>query len=94
MVKEFQDEMYGTQTLEDFADSLEEDKLKEHFTSTTSLISDDPKLIYKELRDLNDVQIFTDMFVGSKKNKFEVIFDTGSNWFWVQSNACNNCNGE
>lgn len=34
------------------------------------------------------------MYVGSKKQKFDVIFDTGSNWFWVQSKECENCPGK
>jgi len=31
------------------------------------------------------------MYVGSNKQPLDVIFDTGSNWFWVQSSECDNC---
>lgn len=31
------------------------------------------------------------MYVGSNKQPFNVIFDTGSNWFFVMSDDCKNC---
>lgn len=31
------------------------------------------------------------MYVGSDKQPLDVIFDTGSNWFWVKSVDCDNC---
>lgn len=55
------------------------------------MISDDADVIVKNLDDFQDVQLFTEMYVGSEKQGLEVIFDTGSNWFWVQSSDCENC---
>lgn len=82
---------YGHASIEELKKKIDEGKLKTHFTSTTSMISDDPEVISKDLNDFHDVQLFTEMYVGSNKQPFDVIFDTGSNWFWVQSTECDNC---
>ena len=47
--------------------------------------------IIKDLKDFNDVQIYTKILIGDKKQPFEMIFDTGSNWLWVDSVDCENC---
>lgn len=82
---------YGHQSIGELRDKINSDKSKQHFTEATSLISDDPEFISKKLQDFRDVQIFTEMYVGSNRQPFDVIFDTGSNWFWVQSSKCSNC---
>ena len=40
------------------------------------------------------MQIFSKIYIGSNKQAFDLIFDTGSNWLWVNSRMCNNCNKE
>ena len=47
--------------------------------------------IVKKLTDLQDVQIFATIYIGSNQQPFEMIFDTGSNWLWVDSDECLNC---
>ena len=71
--------------MERLREKINSGKLKEHFTKTTSMIEEAPEVITKKLDDYQDVQIFTEMFLGSDKQRFEVIFDSGSNWFWVKS---------
>ena len=51
-------------------------------------------MITKRLRDYFDVQIFTKIYIGSNLQPFDMIFDTGSNWLWVNSRICSNCNDE
>ena len=46
------------------------------------------KLITAPIEDYQDVQIFTELYVGSQKEKFKVIFDTGSDWIWIYSRFC------
>ena len=48
-----------------------------------NLMEDD--IISKNISDYQDVQIFTTIFIGEKKEPFEMIFDTGSNWLWIDS---------
>ncbi len=31
------------------------------------------------------------MYLGSQKQMFEVIYDTGSAWLWVNDKQCSNC---
>ena len=38
-----------------------------------------------------DVQIFTEIYIGSNLQPFQMIFDTGSNWLWVSSRLCVSC---
>ena len=52
---------------------------------------DDDDLIDQTLRDYYDVQIFTRVLIGSDKESFDMIFDTGSNWLWVYTDECTNC---
>lgn len=44
------------------------------------------------LEDYQDVQVFGDLFIGSDKQKVELIMDTGSSVFWVPSTSCKSCN--
>lgn len=47
--------------------------------------------VVKNLTDYRDVQIYTKAYVGSSNQEFDMIFDTGSNWLWVDSRLCSNC---
>ena len=60
-------------------------------TALASLVKSDSKLITAPIEDYQDVQIFTEIYVGSQKEKFKVIFDTGSDWIWIYSRVCENC---
>ena len=48
-------------------------------------------MIERKLTDYRDVQIFTKILIGEKKEPFEMIFDTGSEVLWVDSKQCTNC---
>jgi len=47
--------------------------------------------IEKNLYDYFDIQIFSQIYIGSNKQKFDLIFDTGSSWVWVGHDLCNTC---
>ena len=47
--------------------------------------------IEKNLYDFYDIQLYANIFVGSNFQQFEMIFDTGSSWVWVQSEDCKRC---
>ena len=47
--------------------------------------------IEKNLYDFYDIQLYAVVYIGSNKQKFEMIFDTGSSWVWVQSEDCQHC---
>lgn len=51
----------------------------------------DDKEIEKDIINYEDVQYYSDLYIGSKMEKFTFIFDTGSEWLWVPSNLCTNC---
>lgn len=55
MVHEFQKSEYDNMSSEDLGRKIKEGKLKSHFTSTTSMIIDDPDIIKKKLDDFKDV---------------------------------------
>ena len=38
-----------------------------------------------------NIQYYGSIFIGDKYSKFNVIFDTGSNFLWIPSNNCYNC---
>lgn len=38
-----------------------------------------------------DIQLYSNIYVGSEREKFEMIFDTGSSWVWVQNDKCVDC---
>ena len=61
------------------------------FTGIQSLMSDDETLVVKNLRDFHDLQLFAQIYIGSEKQPFDMIFDTGSNYLWVMSSSCRNC---
>ena len=47
-----------------------------------------------KINDYFDLQLFADVLIGSApQQKAKVIVDTGSDWFWVNSNACTDCGG-
>ena len=62
----------------------------QRYTNNTDLVSLQEPII-KDLEDLQDVQIFASIFIGEDQQEFEMIFDTGSNWLWVNSDDCINC---
>jgi len=45
----------------------------------------------QDMEDYKDVQLFSKIYVGSEKQPFDVIFDTGSAWTWVQGHDCHTC---
>lgn len=76
--------------------SLEKAILEGHLSDmvnvdTKLLSAADTKIVTKDLKDFHDVQVFTKIYVGENKQSFYCIFDTGSNWLWVQSKHCVNC---
>lgn len=44
-----------------------------------------------ELTNFKDVQYFGPALVGSKEQKFSVVYDTGSSWFWIPLKNCTGC---
>jgi hypothetical protein len=44
----------------------------------------EPVIAEQDVQDYYDVQLFSKVHVGSNREEFNVIFDTGSAWFWVQ----------
>ena len=50
-----------------------------------------PDYIEKDLLDFFDIQIYSKIFLGSNKQEFDMIFDTGSSWVWVQHDLCKTC---
>jgi len=42
----------------------------------------------KNLSDFFDIQIFSTVYFGSKREPHQLIFDTGSSWLWVQTPEC------
>ena len=50
-----------------------------------------PDYIEKELLDFFDIQIYSKIYLGSDKQEFDMIFDTGSSWVWVQHDLCKTC---
>jgi len=47
--------------------------------------------IDKQLYDYNNIQIYSTIYIGSEKQKFDMIFDTGSSWVWVGTDKCAEC---
>ena len=45
----------------------------------------------KNLSDFFDIQIFSTVYFGSKREPHQLIFDTGSSWLWVQTPECMTC---
>jgi len=43
------------------------------------------------LMDFMDIQIYSTLYFGSEREPHQVIFDTGSQWLWVQTDLCDNC---
>jgi hypothetical protein len=39
--------------------------------------------IEKKLHDFFNIQLYSNIYVGSEKRPFKMIFDTGSSWVWV-----------
>ena len=47
--------------------------------------------IEKTLHDFNNIQIYSNIYFGSDKQEFPLIFDTGSSWVWIGTDMCDNC---
>ena len=47
--------------------------------------------ISKQLYDFNNIQIYSKIYIGSEKREFDMIFDTGSAWVWVENKSCRDC---
>ena len=56
-----------------------------------SFLTDQNNLAVVKIRNYNNVQYYGKIYVGSKKQTFSVIFDTGSNLLWLSSNDCTSC---
>ena len=54
--------------------------------------SDDQKdYIETKLKNLFNIQIFSRVYFGSNKQGFDLVFDSGSSWVWVEHDFCGNC---
>lgn len=58
---------------------------------TSMMTKEDEVDVEINLRDLQDVQIYAQIFIGEQKEAFDVIFDTGSYFLWVDGSTCENC---
>ena len=47
--------------------------------------------IEKQLKNLFNIQIFATVYFGSNKQGFDLIFDSGSSWVWVEHSTCDTC---
>jgi len=47
--------------------------------------------VEKILHDFNNIQIFSKIYIGSQRQEFDFIFDTGSSWVWVATFLCDTC---
>jgi len=59
-----------------------------------SLSSEHPNYVEKDLLDFFDIQIYSNIYIGSNKQEFPLTFDTGSGWLWVQHDLCRVCANE
>mmetsp|Transcript_37497 Transcript_37497/g.37048 ORF Transcript_37497/g.37048 Transcript_37497/m.37048 type:complete len:303 (+) Transcript_37497:124-1032(+) len=44
-----------------------------------------------ELKNYQDLQYYGPAFIGSKNQEFSMVYDTGSEWFWIPNKGCNGC---
>ena len=44
--------------------------------------------IEKDVLDFFDIQIYSKLYIGSDRQEFEMTFDSGSGWVWVQTSVC------
>lgn len=44
-----------------------------------------------DLTNYADIQFYGEIGLGEKKDKFKVLFDTGSSWTWLPSHSCKGC---
>lgn len=70
---------------------LNPESILQRYSNDSELVSLSDTPIVKNLADLQDVQIFAKIYIGENKQPFDMIFDTGSNWLWVDSDQCENC---
>ena len=47
--------------------------------------------IDKQLYDFNNIQLYSKIYIGSQRQEFDMIFDTGSSWVWVENKICDTC---
>ena len=59
-----------------------------------SLSSEHKDYVEKDLLDFFDIQIYSKIYIGSNKQEFDLTFDTGSGWLWVQHSLCSVCANE
>lgn len=43
------------------------------------------------LTNTNNMAYYGDVYVGSNKQKFQVIYDTGSDYLVIEDSTCKNC---
>ena len=70
-----------------FTTEVNDPNTNPHYVEPPPRDINEPEVIM-DLADFYDVQIFTTVSVGSNKQSFQCIFDTGSNWLWVTSRVC------
>ena len=75
-----------------YADDLYDDTKPEPLNLFESA-DDDSSFAMRMLEDYQDVQLFIEVSVGTPSQPMRLIVDSGSTWFWVQTEACRNCGG-
>lgn len=56
-----------------------------------SQIDGDKEYIEQNLDNFFNIQIYSNIYVGSNRQKFPLIFDSGSSWVWVGHEMCDSC---
>jgi hypothetical protein len=46
------------------------------------------KSITKKISNFKDLQYFGTLYIGPNKQKMTFIYDTGSSWFWIPTDLC------
>ena len=59
--------------------------------NTSKFDSDNPTV---DLINFKNVQYYGPAVVGSEEQKFLVVYDTGSSWFWIPKDNCDGCFGQ
>jgi len=65
--------------------------LGNHLTQLSTAAGAHPAYIEKRLYDFFNIQIYSKIYIGSNKQEFDLIFDTGSAWVWVGTDMCDTC---
>lgn len=69
-------------------------KAKQPKTGLQALFSTQDDYVDKILYDFNNIQIYSKIYIGSDRQEFDFIFDTGSSWVWVADKVCHACANE